>query len=426
MALFLYVADELSIPAVMAAEYDVSGTAKETSAQEHTIQERINLAALEGHDADIPSNEGYVLDEAEDLKRLQSYASRRSRRKGHLGDEEKHLAEPNDGGVGQNSNIIGWDSDDDPKNPLNWSTSLKVTNIALISMLSLIAPLASSMFAPGVPQLMKEFNNSSDVLAAFVVSVYVLGFAIGPLFMAPLSEIFGRLRIYHVSNLFFVVFTVICAVSTDLDMLIVFRFLAGCMGATPLTNGGGTIADMVHQKDRGLAMAGFTLGPLLGPVIGPICGGFLSEAKGWRWVFWVLTIVSGFLSIMCLLFMRETYAPYILKQKVARLQKEAGDMNLRSKLDIGLSPLDLFWRSIKRPLKLLVLSPIVFSLSLYMGIVYAYMYLMFTTFTIVYEGQYGFSPSIVGLSYLGMFQFCRVGRQSLSYISLGHSRALSC
>jgi len=152
-------------------------------------------------------------------------------------------------------------------------------------------PLGSSFFAPGVPEVMASFNEPSKTLASFVVSVYILGFAFGPLIIAPMSEMYGRFWIYTVSNVLFIIFSVACALSTNLEMLIVFRFLAGCAGASPLTIGGGTIADMMPQEKRAGAMALWGMGPLLGPVLGPVCGGYLVEAKGWRWVFWIIAIL---------------------------------------------------------------------------------------------------------------------------------------
>ena len=146
------------------------------------------------------------------------------------------------------------------------------------------------MFAPGVPEVMTEFGSNDINLSSFVVSVYVLGYAFGPIVIAPLSELYGRLPLYHVCNILFTVFTVACALSSSLKMLIAFRFLEGTFGSAPLTLGGGTIADMIIQEKRGGVMAVWAMGPLLGPVIGPVAGGFLSEAKGWRWVFWVIAI----------------------------------------------------------------------------------------------------------------------------------------
>jgi multidrug resistance protein len=149
------------------------------------------------------------------------------------------------------------------------------------------------MFAPGLEQVMREFRFTNSSLASFVVSVYILGYAVGPLFMAPLSELYGRLPVYHVSNALFVVFTIACAVSSNLGMLVAFRFLDGCVGSTPLVLGGGTIADLISQEKRGGIMAVWAIGPLLGPAVGPIAGGYVAENLGWRWVFWIIAIVVG-------------------------------------------------------------------------------------------------------------------------------------
>ena len=153
------------------------------------------------------------------------------------------------------------------------------------------------MFAPGIPEVMSEFKSNNVELASFVVSVYVLGYAFGPLIIAPISELYGRLVVYHTCNIMFVIFTIACAVSSNLNMLIGFRFLEGTFGSAPLTIGGGTIADMIIQEKRGGVMAIWAMGPLMGPVIGPVIGGYLSQAKGWRWVFWLITIVVRIFSL---------------------------------------------------------------------------------------------------------------------------------
>lgn len=108
------------------------------------------------------------------------------------------------------------------------------------------------------------------------------------------------------------------------------------------------------------------------------------------------------MSISSFFTIRESYAPTILARKTKKLQKETGNPNLRSALDTGRTPKDLFLFSIVRPTKMLFFSPIVFLLSLYVGVVYGYLYLLFTTISQVFEGQYGFSQGSVGLSYLGI------------------------
>jgi MFS family permease len=107
------------------------------------------------------------------------------------------------------------------------------------------------MFAPGVPHVLQEFGSTSQTLATFVVSVYLIGLAFGPLIIAPLSEIYGRYWIYCVSNVMFIVFAIACAESKNMGQLIAFRFLHGIAGVAPLTIGGGTISDIMPVEKRG-------------------------------------------------------------------------------------------------------------------------------------------------------------------------------
>ncbi|CAI7573574.1 unnamed protein product [Penicillium crustosum] len=299
-------------------------------------------------------------------------------------------------------NIVDWDGPDDPENPLNWTSGRKITATCSIALITFLTPLGSSMFAPGVGQLVKDFNVTSTELASFVVSVYLLGYCFGPLLIAPLSELYGRQYVYHVCNVLYVIWTIACAFAPEIGSLIVFRFLAGFAGSCPLTIGAGTIADMFVQEQRGGAMAAWALGPLIGPVVGPVAGAYLAQAKSWRWSFYVLAMAGGAITASSIITIRESYAPTILARKTKKLQKETGNMNLRSALDTGRTPKELFLYSIVRPTKMLFLSPIVFLLSLYVGVIYGYLYLLFTTITSVFEEQYNFSQGSVGLTYLGL------------------------
>ncbi|KAI1081158.1 MFS general substrate transporter [Whalleya microplaca] len=298
--------------------------------------------------------------------------------------------------------IVSWDGNDDPENPYNWPAWRTNTYAALLSLLAFLIPLASSIIAPAVPDIMLEFGSDSPVLAAFVVSIYVLGRKIGPLLFAPLSEIYGRVMTYHVSNLGFVAFHVACALAPSLGSLIAFRFLAGFFGSCPPTNGGASIADMVPQQRRGVFMAGFAICPVSGPVVGPVAGGFLATAKGWRWVFWLVTIAGGFLSIAMLFLARETYAPVILQRKVNRLRQQTGKPYLRHSLDTGPSPATRLKQSFVRPTKFLIFSPIGAMSAVYMTVVYGYLYIMFSSITQVFEQTYGFTPNLAGLAFLGL------------------------
>lgn len=302
----------------------------------------------------------------------------------------------------EDPNIVAWDGPNDPNRPQNWSTKKKWGNMAIVSSICFLTPLASSMVAPGVPLIMREFETSNETVGSFIVSIYILGYAIGPLVIAPMSEVYGRLPLYHTNNVLFVIWTMACALAPNVGSLLVFRLFAGLSGSCPITIGGGSIADTFSQEQRGGAMALFALGPLFGPVIGPVAGGFLAEAEGWRWVFWVILIAAGVFTTSAFFLMRETYEPVLLERRAARLRKETNNPNLRSKLASDLTKKQFFIRAIVRPTKMLIFSPTILIFSTYMAIVYGYLYLLFTTFTLVYEDIYHFSQGSVGLTFLGV------------------------
>jgi hypothetical protein len=132
---------------------------------------------------------------------------------------------------------VGWDGNDDPKNPQNWPLKNKLLIIILISALSFAISLASTILAPTIPTIMAEFQITSAVLSSFVVSVFVLGSFAGPLLFIFCKTLFGRLSVYHICNLLFVVFTVACALSKTIGVLIVFRFLTGVASSGSLIIG---------------------------------------------------------------------------------------------------------------------------------------------------------------------------------------------
>ncbi|GAM85273.1 hypothetical protein ANO11243_032770 [Dothideomycetidae sp. 11243] len=296
---------------------------------------------------------------------------------------------------------VDWDGEDDPEMPLNWPKGKKALLIVIISSLTFVTPLASSMFAPAIPSVSQYFHEESETLLSFVVSVYLIGYAFGPLLAAPLCEIYGRALVYQVTNMLFVVFTIACAVAPTFNSLIAFRFLAGSAGAAPLVLGGGTIADLYVREERGAKMAIFAMGPLIGPVVGPVAGAFLAEKTTWRWIFWTITIVAGIVCTAGLLFLRETYGPVLLEKKAARLRKETGNDKYYVKSSDRAAPSTIILRAFTRPARLFV-SPLVFLFTMYVSVSYGLLYLLFVTITEVFENTYHWNTGVAGLSFLGI------------------------
>ncbi|KAB8272740.1 major facilitator superfamily domain-containing protein [Aspergillus minisclerotigenes] len=316
-------------------------------------------------------------------------------------------------------NLVHWDGPDDPRNPMNWSDARKWLIIGLISLSSFNTSLVSTIFAPGVPEVLKDFHTDNSSLASLMVSIYVMGSAVGPLVLTPITEMSGRLPVTHGANILFMIAAIVCASSINISMLIVSRLIMGIASSVPVTVGGGFVADMMPMERRGTAMTIWTVGPLLGFVIGPIFGGYMVENVGWRWTVWLEAIQGGFIVIASLIFLRETYAPTILRREAMKLQKATGQ-HYRTKFDSERTAGQMLLTSLTRPIKFLFLSPIVLIVSLYSSVTYSYMYILFTTFTDVFENVYGFSPGQAGLGYLGLgMGFC-VGQITVGYYSDRH------
>ncbi|KAJ5404804.1 hypothetical protein N7465_006088 [Penicillium sp. CMV-2018d] len=291
----------------------------------------------------------------------------------------------------------------DPRNPMNFRPIKKWSITLLVSFVTLAVSLVSSAFSGGMRQIMEDFGASQEIVI-LGVSLFVLGFAIGPLIWAPLSEIFGRRHIFTISFMFLTVFNAGAAGAKNIETLIILRFLAGSFGSSPFGNGGGTIADMFPASQRGIAISLFAAAPFLGPTLGPVIGGFLAAAAGWRWVEGLLAAFSGMLWLCIIFLLPETYAPVLLRRRAEKMSTLTGKV-YRSQLDIDRGPAPLgktLKTALSRPWILLFCEPIVLLFSIYMAIIYGTLYMLFAAYPIVFQEVRGWSEGIGGLAFLGI------------------------
>ena len=250
-------------------------------------------------------------------------------------------------------------------------------------------------------QLIHSFDTSTEI-ATLGVSLFVLGFAVGPLIWAPLSEIYGRQVVFAISYGAFTAFNASAAASRNIETLLVLRFFAGACGSSTLTNAGGQIADLFSASERGLAIGLFALAPFLGPTIGPIAGGFLGQSKGWVWVQGMMSIFSGVMWLLGLVSVPETYTPVLLRKRAQKLSSTTGKV-YRAETDTDGHADRLPLRTaLVRPWVLLFKEPIVSVLSIYMAIIYGTLYMLFGAFPICFQEARGWSEGIGGLAFLGV------------------------
>ncbi|KAF8800563.1 multidrug resistance protein 4 [Phlegmacium glaucopus] len=319
----------------------------------------------------------------------------------HVSEGYSHPKEKEVTAASEKSDIED-DWENDPDNARNWSAKKKWTATAIVSFYTLVPPLASSMMAPGLPEVASKYGITNTTLIALTLSIFLISFGLGPLLLAPVSEMYGRTWVLHIGNFMSAAFSLGCAFAPTTGALIGFRFLSGLSGSAPIAVGGGSIGDLFSERDRASAMALYSLGPLIGPVVGPIAGGFIAESIGVKWVFIIIAILCGVTSAIAIPLLRETYAPVIRQRRAAKSgdREKAVPSHLPIVNEHG--KLYYLWLNLSRPIVLLFGSLICFVLSLYMAFMYGIYYLMFTTFPEIFSTTYHFNTGVGGLAYIGL------------------------
>lgn len=192
---------------------------------------------------------------------------------------------------------------------MNIAKGIKWTITVIMALGTLSVTFSSTAFSGALPQIQEDLHTSLE-LSVLSVSLFVLGFAIAPMTWAPISEHFGRQRLYAIMFGLLTIFGAASIGSKNIKTLLVLRFLAGTFGSSSIVNSAGVIADMFVAKERGLAMMVYSSAPFVGPTIGPIAGGFVAQYGGWRWNDGMTVIFTGVLWILGMILVPETYTPY--------------------------------------------------------------------------------------------------------------------
>lgn len=307
---------------------------------------------------------------------------------------------------GRDVHIVDWYGPDDPDNPQNWSSFKKIWVTFEICLLTFSVYIGSAIYTAGIQDVSRVFGVSR-VAATLGLTLFVLGYGVGPMLWSPMSEVpqIGRGPIYIGTLALFVVLQVPTALATNFGMLLAFRFITGFVGSPSLATGGATIGDMYTPAKRTYGMAVWGIGAVCGPTMGPLVGGFAAESKGWTWTIWELMWLSGFTLVLLFFLLPETSSANILYRRTLRLRKLTGNDKLICEPQLmgeQMTGKEIVMMVLVRPFTLSFTEPMVFLLNLYIALIYGLLYIWFESFPIVFSGIYGFSLGLEGTAFLGI------------------------
>lgn len=262
--------------------------------------------------------------------------------------------------------------------------------------------MVSTIMAPALTTISKELDMNS-VEAVMALSAFMLATAFGPLVIGPLSEVYGRKPILHASNVWFLIWNLVCGFANSKGLLIAARFLAGFGASAIYSLAGGVLGDVWRPEQRGRSLGIYLLIPLLGAAVGPIIGGFMAARTTWRWMFWSTSAFQAVMLIICFPAFHETYGPTILHRRAEKLREDTGDHRYHTaaeQLDANKTISGIIRKAVSRPIRLLIFHPIIQITALLSAFNYGVLYIVLSTFSDMWQTKYGQSVEISGLHYI--------------------------
>ncbi|KAF5208661.1 putative polyamine transporter [Clavispora lusitaniae] len=304
----------------------------------------------------------------------------------------------------QDPYMVDFDGPDDPLFPHNWPLWKKIIICGAVGLSALSVSMGSAMFSESAEQLMMEYKIGW-VVVTLGTSLFVFGFASGPVIWGPLSELYGRKTVLIPSCFGYICFCFMVGAAKDIQTIMICRFFAGFVGAAPLVAAPAAMADMFSATTRGNAMTNFAMVLFGGPMLAPICGGFTVKNSHLRWRF--TSYFAGMVGVLALIaivfFMDETHHGLILSRKAEILRRRTGNWGIHAAHDqVSLSIKEIVEKNISRPIVMLFTEPILFLITLYNAFIYGLLYLFLTAIPLIFVGGYHFSSGVGELPYLAM------------------------
>ncbi|KAI2601820.1 MFS general substrate transporter [Hypoxylon sp. NC1633] len=288
---------------------------------------------------------------------------------------------------------LDWDGPGDPENPRNWPLWQRSLHSAIPALWSFGLCAGISSLVAAIPLLQQKFDLSRNV-ALLPVTLYTVGFSIGPCIASPISELYGRRCIYWTNLPMLIIFNAIAAASNNFVVLVIFRFLAGVGGSGVLAVAAGSLSDIWDTRDAGRVGVPYILAPFLGPSLGPLIGAYVLEQYNddWRWSIWVLLCILAPVALT-LPMMKETSKSRILYLRY----KKRGYTSLNM---TAASQTKTIQRGLLRPLHMAVSEPLLLLLGLYTAYSFAMIFSFFGSYAYIYSTIYRFNPRQIGLCYI--------------------------
>ncbi|KAI8349231.1 major facilitator superfamily domain-containing protein [Choanephora cucurbitarum] len=273
--------------------------------------------------------------------------------------------------------------------------------LGLVCFIAIIPGFCSTIYLPALEKITIELD-SPTIMVTLSNSVYMLFMGIAPIFYSSISDHWKiRRAVYFFSIIIYTVGSLAAVFANDIYVLLGMRILQAIGISSAWAIGAGSVADIYEVHERGNALGIYFTGQFAGPLFGPIFGGFLVERWGWPSVFWLLFCIGCILLLLVFFAMEETYRQESVWGKESKVPGEKEESNAVVNKDTS-EENTMVETKMVNPLASLALlrHPFVLVFSMATGFAFGGMFAIENMLPSLYTSTYGFSSSLVGLSFI--------------------------
>lgn len=167
----------------------------------------------------------------------------------------------------------------------------------VILLLTTVEQFAIDIYLPSLPA-MGEFFGASDAQVQASLSLYMIGFALSPLFLGPVTDRFGRRPIILLGLAALLVSSLACALAATIHVMLIGRFLMGLAGGMIVVANQAMVRDSFSGPVLVRVASYMSMAWSLVPIIAPAIGGYMQHLVGWQGNFYLM---SGYVLLALLL-----------------------------------------------------------------------------------------------------------------------------
>ncbi|GGA47936.1 MFS transporter [Paenibacillus physcomitrellae] len=158
--------------------------------------------------------------------------------------------------------------------------------LIVMNLFTFMSTLDGSIVNIALPVISKTLNLPV-AQTEWVVTSYLMTICAAILFFGKLGDIIGKIKIFKIGMVIFIIGSALCGLSHSLPFLIASRLIQAVGASMTMANSQGIVTDIFPSTERGRALGLVGTFVSLGSIAGPSLGGVIISALGWEYIFWV-------------------------------------------------------------------------------------------------------------------------------------------